>query len=751
LSAKMDVNQVTSSLKAADTAGAQSAIEAALTSDSDDFVALFWQGRIHYARGNWQAASESFTASLDAKDKHYPSLYYLTLSQMHLGQFKEAASNLRKGSKKARTMRIEFRGAEDTLRLLKAEFAKGGSAAGPNGSNAGASDETPQQREARLKEALRENPQEALNHFALGKFYYDQGNYDDAHQRLEEALKKKRGHELSTYFLGLTKLKMGKLNKARKLFLKALGRAVMMKAEFNSGLGLVALEEARELEEEEASQQEIFAKASEADGYFRAAMATNSDDCKFHLYLAEANYIRGVFASAKAEYETALSMCPGSARVLINYAQACYNMKDFGCALEQAGKVIEQDSANAKAWRMVGSINYGAAVAARSSDDAVAKYKNSIAAYRRYQDLAGAVADSSNVQVFYEIATALSRLGGHEEALKNYHQVLALDVAPKDIFYAMAKAHTGLQKWDEAITYLQKHRAWVADQDDDYRPIATDVELDRRFGEAYYNKKEYVSALPYLTRSFNADTTQQRLLLNISLSYHNLKDYAHALPYYQKALAIDLGEQAWSIYLNAAYCALALANGDDDDEMDEEDEEMDEEAIDAIPVTSLNEMAPSDYYELAVKWLAKALEFKPDHDKAINLMATTYLYDLNDCANGVAWYKKVNERNPDDCEALRSLGYAYFGGVCDDNYGRAIGYLGQALDCMGGDPCGSTEISLWIAQAYHMGAVDKTEQKQKAEAKKDFKKAFDWYKKVLACDPANTDAKEGKSQVQFEF
>ena len=47
-------------------------------------------------------------------------------------------------------------------------------------------------------------------------------------------------------------------------------------------------------------------------------------------------------------------------------------------------------------------------------------------------------------------------------------------------------------------------------------------------------------------------------------------------------------------------------------------------------------MASSDYYELVVEWLSQALELKPDHDKAISLLATTYLYDLNDCTNGVA-------------------------------------------------------------------------------------------------------------------
>ena len=555
--AKMDVKQVAASLKAADTSGAQMTIDAALQSNPSDHIALYWQGQIHYARGEWQSARENFSASLESKKKFYQALYYLTLSQMHLGEFKEAEVNLRKGSKKARTMRIEFKGAEDTLRLIKAEFATrtfsgSGSANGASTSGAAINGGTPEEREAKLKKAIKSDPREVLNYFALGKFYFDQERYPEAKERLAQALKKKRNHDLSTYYLGLTIIKSGQLAEARKHFEKARKNIHTLQAELNSGLGLVSLEEARIMRKSGESQEAVFVKATEADGKFRTAIALNPENCNFHLNLAEANYLRGVFGSAKAEYETALSMCPESDQARINYAEACYEMKDFTCALEQSGKVIEADSSSAKAWRMAGSIYYGAAVASREAEDAKAKYRNCIASYRKYQNLVDASADSSNVQVFYELATALSRLGGHEEAIKNYNEVLDLGLVPDDIYYTMGKAYAGLQRWDDAIAYYLMHRQWVSEQEGGYTPVASDVELDRRIGESYYSKNEYVSAIPYLVSSFDADTSQSRLLINISLSYHNLKEYARALPYYRRALDLDLGEQAGSIYLNAA-------------------------------------------------------------------------------------------------------------------------------------------------------------------------------------------------------
>ncbi|MBN4076398.1 hypothetical protein JYT16_01635 [Gemmatimonas aurantiaca] len=751
----IDGGKIQKMLKAADTTSALNQLNAA--AGETDHLTHYWLGRISYARYDWAAAKASFQKSVDIKNKFHQALYWLSLSQMHLAEFDEAAANIRKGSKKARTMRIEFKGAEDSLELLKVEYAKKGTLPGMGGvgenngsaSNAGAATMSAPSEED-LKSKVRSFPKEPLNYFVLGKFYYDSDRFVEAREQFVGGLKQDKNHNLCSYYLGLTMVQAGELNEAEKLFEKRLKRGKGLMAEFNNGLGLVFLTRARNLTERDEARDAIFEQASKADGQFRAAIAFDNENCTFHLNLAEANYLRGVFPSAKAEYEIALAMCPGETDVSFRFAEACFKMRDYVCALEQVQIAISSDSANPAAWEMFGTISFGAASGATTSADAVAKYKNAIAAFRKFVILTGGKADSTNANAFYQLATALSILGGHEEALANYQAVLDVPVVPREIYYSMAKAAGGLKQWDEALGFLEKHENWARDAGESYKPSMSAVAIAERKGEAYYGKKDYLSAAPYLQQAYNADTTKTKLLVNLCLAHHNVKEYRNALPYYERLLAQDLGDQMWSLYLNGAFCALAIANGDAGDEEEDLDEMdgMDEGEIDSA---TLDDRSPSDYYSLTVEWLNRVLEYKPDNERAINLLATTYLYDMNDCANGVKWYKKVREIKPDDCQALRSLGYAYFGGICTINFGKAISYLGQALDCFGGDACSSVEISMWIAQAYHLRAADKAENDQKSEAKADFKKAHEWYGKVLVCDPNNAEAADSKSAIEFEF
>ncbi len=161
-----------------------------------------------------------------------------------------------------------------------------------------------------------------------------------------------------------------------------------------------------------------------------------------------------------------------------------------------------------------------------------------------------------------------------------------------------------------------------------------------------------------------------------------------------------------------------------------------------------------DLPKLAAEYLEKVIEFKPDNIKAMNMLASTYLYQLSECPKAVQYFEKVLVAEPDNCEALKSMGYANFAGLCPKNYTRALEYLNKALSCASkknNSECSDPSLLLWIAQTYHFRAVDKREAKQKEESKLDFKAAFDWYNKVKKCDPGNKAASEGIDQVKFEF
>jgi tetratricopeptide (TPR) repeat protein len=132
----------------------------------------------------------------------------------------------------------------------------------------------------------------------------------------------------------------------------------------------------------------------------------------------------------------------------------------------------------------------------------------------------------------------------------------------------------------------------------------------------------------------------------------------------------------------------------------------------------------------------------------VRLVAQTYLFNLSDCANGVAYYEKLLALEPSNCDAMRSIGYAYFGGVCNKNYDKALTFLKEAYNCVSNKegPCTDIDVVKWIAQAYHLRAVDKA-----GDAAPDFKNAFEWYGRCLKCDPNDTDCKEGRDDTQFEF
>ncbi|MCK4461060.1 MAG: hypothetical protein KAW46_04615, partial [candidate division Zixibacteria bacterium] len=211
---------------------------------------------------------------------------------------------------------------------------------------------------------------------------------------------------------------------------------------------------------------------------------------------------------------------------------------------------------------------------------------------------------------------------------------------------------------------------------------------------------------------------------------------------------IDMGVDSSKagIYKNAGYCALSIA--DKEDGGNEEESLEEEEGVD--PVDS--GIDPNlNYREIALGYLEQYLSFKPDEVKTIQLVAYNYLNKMADCANGVKYYKRVLEVEPNNCDAKKSLGYAYFGGLCTRNYTKALTYLLDAQRCVASadGACADVDLILYIAQCYHLRAVERS--KDKAGASDDFQNANKWYGKCLKCEPGNQACKKGRDDTSFEF
>ncbi|MCP4703586.1 MAG: hypothetical protein GY865_03170, partial [candidate division Zixibacteria bacterium] len=393
-------------------------------------------------------------------------------------------------------------------------------------------------------------------------------------------------------------------------------------------------------------------------------------------------------------------------------------------------------------------------------------YENTIGSYNRYIELTNNKTDSTSGRAFYEAGMASLILGGYPEAQKNFATVLSIPVEPKDIYFYFARSFQGNKDYDSAITYFDKHISWVSTQDEEYQSGIRDVDLYRRIGECYQAKKDHNKTVEYYRKSLAIDSTQARLLYGVAVAYNYNQDYANAVVYYMKRFALGTDDRYWSLYYNAAMAALYLlekggsAMASDDEDMDlglEEDEGIVEEAVDPLEGVDLAELAVGFLEVIANDYWEKVISNEKNKKtavKALNMLGSTYLYQLNDCTNGKKYLERVLEVDPEYCDAKKSLGYLYFGEQCNQNFSRALTYLTQALDCRvksGKTRGDDISLLLWIAQTYHFRAVERIEAKQpKEQSKKDYENADLYYLEVLKYQPNHSDAKEGHRQVKWE-
>jgi tetratricopeptide (TPR) repeat protein len=618
-----------------------------------------------------------------------------------------------------------------------------------------------------LNADIASDPSYHSNYYWLGKIYFDEHRYGEARGQFEMALDKKGSHYESMYLLAKTLIHLGELDEAEKHVSKGLKKAKDMKSDFENAQGLLALARGEYQEADRAFRRAL--AQSEVDHTERleeidgapisdedrqreiATLKSNyaAQQAEFHINLGDANYYQGVYPLAIVEYEKALEIDTGSVEVHYHWAEACLEMKDYNCAIENLQVVLRKDSTHANAWMRAGGIYYKAARSTRVREERNDRYRETIGSYKKYLELSGAQPDSSTVRVFFEMAMAYSALTGYEDARDYFEKVLAIPMIPRDIYYYYGKTLWATQDYPAGADMIMKHLAWVEEQDEDYRPTVRDAELYQVLGDCYFysEEKQFTTAIKNYKLSLDDYPENKRILYNTAYSYHQLKSYEQAMEYYQLRINLGVDSAGSGIYRNAGYCALNIARnisgGDEEDDL-EEDEDFGAEPVSSTIDPNVN------YYEVAIGYLQSFHELNPEDAKAVQLVAQTYLYDLSDCSNGVAYYEKLLALEPGNCTPKKAIGYAYFYGVCTKDYSKAITYLKEAYNCVSNSegPCvdENKDVIKWIAQSYHLRAVDKS-----GDASPDFQAAYEWYGKCLKCDPNDADCKKGQDDTQFEF
>ena len=576
----------------------------------------------------------------------------------------------------------------------------------------------------------------------LGMIYYNQGKFSKAADQFQEALDRKGKDYEALYYQGLCYIELGQLDKAEVAMQAGVKKDKANKARFEDGLGQVML-----------------AKKNwqEADRLFRQALVDDPSNANYHIHLGDANFYQGIPSLAITEYEKALEQDTASSEVYYHWAEACLEMKDYNCAIEKLRVVLSKDSTFAKAWMRAGGIYFRAGLSSRTKQDREARFKEAIGSYKKYLELSHATPDSSNVRVFYELAMSYSNLYGFEDAIDNFQKVLAIPMEPRDIYFYYGKALFYTKDYAKSAEMLQKQLDYTSQQGPDYKPAVDASEVYQLLGDDYFYRrpdKDYSTAIEFYKKSLETKPDQPRVLQNVAVAYHSLRSYQQALEYYDKRIALGIDSASASIYKNAGYAALNIASNSSagaDEEFNIDELEANGGSTPApAPTDSVNPNV--NYFQLSNDYLTKYLQFDSSDAKVTAAVAYNYLYKMTDCANGVKYYQRVLELDPKNCEAKKSIGYAYFaGGICAVNYDKALEYLNDAYSCLTSTSgeCADVSLTLWIAQCYHLRAVAKST--KKVNANDDFKNAYNWYGKVLKCSPNNADAKKGQDDTRFEF
>ncbi len=533
-----------------------------------------------------------------------------------------------------------------------------------------------------------------------GEIFLARGEHDKALEQFDLALDKKSSLYEALYERGLVYLEKGDLKAAEKDFSKGLKKTKNHeKALFHNGMGLLLIKEE---------------KYSDADLQFRKAITLNPDRAEFYANLGDANYFAKLYPLAISEYNKVIKMDTSYLDVYFRLARAYVAQGQYNDALDQLRTVLTRDSMYAGAWREIGRLYTLAGLSASDRSTKEQRFKDAIGSYRKYLQITH---DSTNAEVFFNIGRSYFNLGGFPEADSSFEYVLALGDVPKGIYLYLGRGYIALEEYQKGIDMMLKNFEWKKEQDPEWTPGVEDADAYNRIGNAYRAMDDWENAATYYVKAYDLNPNDPRYALDAAIAYHQLKDYETALKYYQKR--IELGPDAWNVYLNAGGCAYSLED-----------------------------------YELAVQYFEKVTELEPTKERAFALLSDTYLNRLEDCENGVKWTNKWLEMDTTNCDALKSLGFAYFGGICPANYDKAIGYFSRTLACYkakGMNNCSVADVMLYMAQAYHLQAAGLAEKDKKDQAKPYYKNAYDWYQKVLKCDPGNKDAQEGSKQTEFEF
>lgn len=524
-----------------------------------------------------------------------------------------------------------------------------------------------------LNEHILQKPKDQKAYFYLGNVYFKKEMLDSTIAQYEKALDLKSKYWQALYQLGYAYYKQQRYDEAEKTFER--GLEVKERGEFYNGLGLVQM------------KKDMLA---EADFSFRKAISYDKKNPEFHKNLGDVNFKKGVLVIAIQSYLNALELDSTLVDVHYNLGECYRKQMNFNKAADEFKTVIRLDPQHKDGYLALGDIY----MLDRKH------YPESRVIYEEYLKF-----DQENSKVYLNLGESyyyiakffrilpvegdtLSQSELLFKAVENLEKSTALDPNVPHAYHLTGQAYQDLGKFPEALNSYETYERLLTKQN--YEWTERDADYWVRKGQAQVEIGDSTlipAAISSLTKAIELDSTKINAYSYLGSALYKQKKYAEAIPFFKKKIEAD-PENA-NAYMNLALCHLQLKQ-----------------------------------YEEAAEPLKRVVQLDPENIKAHDFLARVY-YQLKEYQKAADEYLAEYKLDPDNCELKANAGSCL---LFAKKPASAIPHLRKAVSCFPG----RVNYVMMLAQAL--------------ETNKNIDEAYQYYLKVLEIDPKN---KEAQTRIDY--
>ncbi len=323
------------------------------------------------------------------------------------------------------------------------------------------------------------------------------------------------------------------------------------------------------------NQQNDWPKAMEQ---LQLAIQTNPNDIEAHVYLGEGYGRQSKYQKMNEHFDTAMKL------------------------MEAPGKADQKfiDKINVdrdKFWRE--SFNKGVSkVKAEKLADAAVDFQNCI------------IIDAERSEAYRNLGYVDLQTDNVESAIKNYEEVIRINPKDTQTMADIGRLYMRIEKHEKTIEMMDKILA--------IDPLNVDATAQKAMAYDYLGESEKAFAAYEEALAKRPDDTD--LLFNLGRLYFLKEEYEKAVEYFKKV--IEKSPDDFESNLNTGNAYLSLAQS-----VLKKEREMSSEELAKVPPDKIKakKEKETEYYKMAIPYLEKAAELKPDDGSVWNNLGVAYV------------------------------------------------------------------------------------------------------------------------------